>query len=30
MRDTIKRLLRQAQVGEVEAMREQARKFVTP
>ena len=30
MRDTMKQLLRKAQVGEVEAMREQARKFVTP
>jgi hypothetical protein len=30
MRDSLKRLLRSAQVGEVEAMREQARKFVTP
>ena len=30
MRDTLKRVLRSAQVGEVEAMREQARKFVTP
>jgi hypothetical protein len=30
MRDSLKKLLRSAQVGEVEAMREQARKFVTP
>jgi hypothetical protein len=30
MRDSMKKLLRSAQVGEVEAMREQARKFVTP
>ncbi len=30
MRDSLKKLLRAAQVGEVEAMREQARRFVTP
>jgi hypothetical protein len=30
MRESLKRLLRRAQVGDVEAMREQARKFVTP
>jgi hypothetical protein len=30
MRDTLKRIVRSAQVGEVEALREQARKFVTP
>ena len=30
MRDSLKKVLRMAQVGEVEAMREQARRFVTP
>lgn len=30
MRDALKRIVRSAQVGEVEALREQARKFVTP
>ena len=30
MRDSLKKLLRRAQVGDVEAMREQGRKFVTP
>ena len=30
MRESLKKLLRRAQVGDVEAMREQARKFVTP
>ncbi len=30
MRDSLKLLLRRAEVGDVEAMREQARKFVTP
>ena len=30
MRDSLKKLLRRAQVGEVEALREHARKFVTP
>lgn len=30
MRDSLKKLLRVAEVGEVEALREQARKFVTP
>ena len=30
MRDSLKRLVRSAQVGEVEALREQSRKFVTP
>ena len=30
MRDSLKKVLRMAQVGEVEALREQARKFVTP
>jgi hypothetical protein len=30
MRESLKTLLRRAQVGDVEAMREQSRKFVTP
>ena len=30
MRDSLQKMLRRAQVGEVEAMREQARRFVTP
>ena len=30
MRESLKKLLRRAQVGDVEAMREQSRKFVTP
>ncbi len=30
MRESLKKLLRRAEVGDVEAMREQARKFVTP